>query len=399
MEYYRRNLYILTFTNFLSASSWNQIVPFLPQFLRELNVQDGIEGWVGIIFSLNFVGGIVMQPLWGKIADMTGRKSMIVRAGLCLSFICFGMSFSTSPWQVAFFRFLNGALTGFMPGAIALIATNTPEELSGRYVAIAQTGGAAGNILGPALGGLLSTFMGFRVAMRVSGFVVLIATLLVLFLVKEEKKVEQIEKTSLSQDFIAAIKMPVLISVMGTVMLATTISMSIQPILTFYLEMLDPSVSKILSGSIFSLPGLAFVFFAYRWASLGERISYPKVILIALVGVSMSTAALSLSSTVWQFVIIYFIVGLFLAALTPCAATLIATGVDKAFRGRAYGMQQSASLMGGALAPTVSGLLGSAIGIKHTFSVMGSLVLLATGLLYLQMRTWVDFKPIRKPNS
>ncbi len=394
MEYFRRNLYLLTVTNFLAASSWNQVVPFLPQFLNELGVHEGVQGWAGLIFSMHFVSGIIMQPVWGKISDMVGRKPMIVRAGLCLSGIYFGMSFSTAPWHLALCRFLNGALTGFIPGAIALIATNTPKEFSGRYVAIAQTGSAAGNIVGPSLGGILAALFGFRTAMRVSGVVVLISTLLVLLFVREENKVKPKERTTLVQDFILAFKMPVLTSVMGTVLLSTTISMSIQPMLTLYLEELNPFISKALSGAIFSMPGLAFVLCAYRWSSLGERISYPPVIILGLIGVSFNTAALSLAPTVWAFALIYFITGIFLAALTPCAAALIANKIDDSFRGRAYGMQQSASLLGGAITPALAGLIGNVLGIRYTFICMGSLVLAATGLLYLQMRTWSQIKVI-----
>ncbi len=390
MKYFHVNLYILTLTNFLSACSWNQIVPFLPQFLREMNVEQGLESWVGFIFAMNYIGGIVMQPAWGRLGDRIGRKAMVVRAGFCLAVICFGMSFSTTPLQVAFFRFLNGAFTGFAPGAIALIATNTPKELSGRYVAVAQTGTAVGTIAGPAIGGLMATVFGYRETMRISGLVVFIATLLVLLFVKEVNKVQVEERTTFLQDFATAFRMPVLTSVMITVMLSTVISMSIQPMLTFYLETLNPAISQTLSGFIFSIPSLAFIFFAYRWSALGERISYPMIILICLLGVSISTALLSFTGTVLQFVIIYFIVGVFLAGLTPCAAALIATKVDENFRGRAYGMQQSASYIGGTIAPTISGFLGGLLGIRYTFFIMGFGVLGATGFLYLQMRKWVN---------
>ena len=81
MKYFKRNLYLLTITNFLAASSWNQVVSFLPQFLKELGVHEGVQGWAGLIFPMHFVSGIIMQPVWGKISDMVGRKPMIVRAG------------------------------------------------------------------------------------------------------------------------------------------------------------------------------------------------------------------------------------------------------------------------------------------------------------------------------
>ncbi|NPV80951.1 MAG: MFS transporter [Firmicutes bacterium] len=382
LPYYKRNLYVLSFTIFLAAVSWNQVVPFLPIFLRDLGVPDSdLAQWSGIIFAMQSVSGIVMQPLWGKLADRFGRKPMVVRAGICLVLIYMGMSICKTAWQLAIFRFLNGALTGFIPGSIALIATNTPELLSGRYVAIAQTASATGGIIGPAIGGALAGLFGFRGAMQISGVVVLFSTLLVIWIVKEPNKASINVETSLLEDFRIAVRNPVLLVVMGTTMIAWIVSGAIQPILTIYLEQLSSVEAHWLSGIVFSLPGLGFLLTAYRWSCLGERISYYGALLRGLIGTGLSVFALALVTNIWQFAIFYFVSGVFMAAIAPCAAALIATKVDESFRGRAYGIQQAAGTMGGFVAPLAGGMIGGLLGLRYVFvftaavSLLGALML------------------------
>src|SRR5690625_4607873 len=119
-------------------------MPFLPLFLSQLGVTDGLNFWSGLAFSVHSVSGMFMMSVWGKLADRYGRKPILIRAGLSLSLVYFLISLSTKAWHVAFFRLLNGALTGFIPMSIALIGTNTPPQYSARYVASVQTSSAAG---------------------------------------------------------------------------------------------------------------------------------------------------------------------------------------------------------------------------------------------------------------
>ncbi|HYH05153.1 MAG TPA: MFS transporter, partial [Bacillota bacterium] len=92
-------------------------MPFLPLFIQDLGVKDGIAFWSGMILAAQTVASIVMMPLWGKVADKYGRKPMIIRAGICLALIYLGMSLCQTLWQLLLLRLLNGMLTGFIPSS------------------------------------------------------------------------------------------------------------------------------------------------------------------------------------------------------------------------------------------------------------------------------------------
>ena len=84
LPYYRINLIVLGICTFLASASWTPVVPFLPVYLNELGAGARLLEWSGLVYSAQYVAGIVMAPLWGRLADRHGRKLMAIRAGLCL---------------------------------------------------------------------------------------------------------------------------------------------------------------------------------------------------------------------------------------------------------------------------------------------------------------------------
>ncbi len=392
MPYYRRNLYVLSFTIFLAAASWNLIIPFLPLFLKQMHVKGNLLAWIGIVFAAQSVAAIITQPFWGKLGDNYGRKAMVIRAGFCLSAVYWGMSMSHAPWQLALCRFLNGALTGFIPGSITLIATNTPEEIAPRSVATAQAASAAGLIIGPAIGGLLAAAVGYRGAMVVSGSVDFIATLLVWWLVQEPNKPVPTEKTSLLQDFGIALRSPVQLSVLFAVFFAWIYSNAINPYLPLHLG--DLGAARWLVGIIFILPAAAFLISAHYWTRLGERIGFERIIQIGFISSGVAVALLAAAPSIWAFAIIYFLSGLGIAAVQPGTAAITCTLVDESFRGRAYGIQQSAGTLGALMAPLAAGRVGSAYGLRSIFLAIGA-VLLVGGFLFNALAA--RWRSMRKP--
>ncbi|MBI2844644.1 MAG: MFS transporter [Armatimonadetes bacterium] len=393
MLYYHRNLYVIVVAVFLAATSWNQVVPFLPLFLKDLGVERNLLQWVGLVFAAQSAASMLAQPIWGKIGDNYGRKPMMIRAGLALTAIYFGMSFCSAPWQLAILRFLNGALTGFIPGSFALIATNTPEEYAPRSVATAQTASAAGMIVGPAIGGLLAGLWGYRGSMRVSGTAALISTLMVWWLVHEPNKARP-EKTSLLQDLMLSVRSPVQVSMMWAVLLSWSFAAAINPYLTLHLRRLSSGAPDWLIGLVFPLPAAAFVLFAHRWTRFGERQGYERGILIGLIGAAVFVASLATAHTLWLFALLYFLAGIWLSALAPSVSGVTCTKIEETFRGRAYGMQQSAGTLGALVAPLAAAYIGAVWGTRSIFLLVGLCFILGS-LIFTRLTRKADKKQNR----
>lgn len=379
LPYYRRNLYVLWVSVFLVSASWTQVIPFLPLFLSQIGVTDGLNFWSGVVVSAHFVSSLFMLPVWGKLSDRFGRKPMIIRAGLSLSVIYVATSFATQAWHVALLRFLNGALTGFIPMSTALIGTNTPGPYAPRFVASLQTSSAAGSIIGPVIGGTLAGIFGVKGGLIASGTLVFLSTLLALFFVEERHQpIVEEEKTSIIADVRTAFASPVMWVVLFVSMLGQAASTGVQPVLVLHIEeMLGQRANAFLTGMVMALPGIAFVLSATRWVRLMDKHHVDRLIQAAFLGTGVMYMVTGAMPHIWLFAPVFFVGSLFVAAFRPIGAAMITSAVEQDFRGRAFALQTSASTLGGLLGPIVAGLIADYYGRRAVFVALGALLVLS----------------------
>ena len=389
MPYYRKNIYILSSTICLASLSWYMVIPFLPLFVRQMGVsKELLPYWVGITFAVQSLGSMLFQPFWGKLADTYGRKPMILRAGFCLSFVYYAMSICRAPWQLAALRFLNGALTGFIPGSYALIATNTPEDIAPHYVATAQAASNVGLIAGPAIGGFLASLTGYRTSMVIAGSAVLLSTLIVALFVEERNRVDPGESTSIVEDLRTAVQSPVQLSLLFAVIFVWMFGSAISPYLTLHLKALNGNSPEWIVGVVFSLPAIAFILTARWWTSLGERWGYERSILLCLAAGGVTTFLLAFTHSILLFGVVYFVTSLFVSALAPSISGLTITRVEESFRGRAYGIQQAAGTFGGFIAPLIAARASAAYGIPAVFPFVAIAFVLGAIVFRLLISRW-----------
>ncbi len=80
MAMWQKNLWPCCRRNYVGAS-YTMIIPFLPIFLLDLGVTaDHVKMWSGVIFAATFLVAAVLAPYWGRRADRSGKKKMIMRA-------------------------------------------------------------------------------------------------------------------------------------------------------------------------------------------------------------------------------------------------------------------------------------------------------------------------------
>ncbi|MFZ5823186.1 MAG: MFS transporter [Bacillota bacterium] len=407
MDQSKRNLYILWVGCFLTACSFSLVMPFLPRFIAELGVTDNLYAWAGWTYAITFVASSIMSPVWGNLADRYGRKPMIIRSGLSIGTIYLLMSFVTNPYQLFGLRMLNGALAGFIPSAIALVATNTPEHQVGRALAILQTGTASGAILGPLLGGTLAELAGIRVTLRVASLLVLLAAVLVIVGVKERVLGAGKARTSVIQDLKLAVSNKTLFALMVSAMMINASIQSLEPILVNFVPELRQEqfllafthllfgrgdAHAFIAGFIFSLPAMATVIAAPRWARLGERLGFAKLLSLGLMAAGLLVLPQSLVATAGWLILLRFLYGLMTAAVQPAVNATLAEVVHPSFRGRAYGINTSAMFIGAVLGPTLGGYVADGFGPRAVF--------LVTGAMLMASSLWVHRRLVnRDPNE
>src|SRR2546422_4026800 len=77
---WRRNVWALTLTVFISFVGFQFFSPFLPLYIRELGVTDPakIALWAGLQAAVTPAMSGILSPLFGRLADRFGRKMMLI---------------------------------------------------------------------------------------------------------------------------------------------------------------------------------------------------------------------------------------------------------------------------------------------------------------------------------
>jgi MFS transporter, DHA1 family, multidrug resistance protein len=381
---WKRNLVVLWIGVFFCGMAYTITVPFLPIFLHEdLGIVHGLKAWSGVSFGITFLFSALISPFWGSLADKYGRKPMLIRSGFSLSAVYFATFFVHDPYSFLVVRILQGLLAGFVPAAITLIATNTPEKEVGYALGIMSTATAAGGVIGPLIGGLLSHWIGNREAFIVSGLIVLITAFIGVFGAKEANFNRSTERANVLNDLKRAASNRPFMLVIGISILVSTSVMILEPLLTIYVLELGGTKSNaaLNAGIIFSAVGIATVIMAPRWGRIGQKLGYGKTLFIGLIGGGIGNLLQLATQHTVSFGILRFVYGLFFAAVYPALNSLIVQFTDAEFRGRAFSLNQSANQLGFVIGPITGGFLGEWVGIPSVFILNGA-AMIAVAYIY-----------------
>lgn len=393
MSDWKRNLYILWLGLFFNHMSYTLSVPFFPLFLQnDLGIRNGLEAWSGVSISISFLISGLCAPFWGSLADKYGSKLMLIRSGVGLAIAHSANYLVQDPYTFIAVRVFQGLMAGFNPASITLVGTNTPEKHVGYALGVISTSTAAGGILGPLAGGVLSQWIGLRGCFIASGIITLFSALLVLG-VKESRRSHKVASTSILGDLKRAASTPGLMRIYGLILLVSTSVLIIEPVLTLYVVQIggDVSHATLSAGIVFSAIGVATVIMGPRWGKIGGRIGYEKTLFIGLIGGGIGSLLQLTAYNLVYFGSLRFIYGLFFAAVYPALNALIIKYAEHDFRGRAVSLSQTASQFGIVLGPLIGGLLGGWTGIPFIFLLTGIVLLGAAWVVKAS-----DMKPVNK---
>lgn len=389
--HWQRTLWAMVAIQFVMTMSFSMLTPIMPLFLPELGVhsQAGIDIWAGILSGITSFIAAFASPLWGRVADTHGRKLMLIRSSIAVGFFAALMGLSANVWQFFGARALMGVFAGFSSSAIALVASQVPESRLGYSLGWLSTGQLVGSLVGPIIGGGLADLFGsYRIPFYLTSATIFAALGFVWYGVHEEFTRPQGGKSgrSITAGLVALARSPTLLALFFVLLMAQFGVRTVQPIVTLYVkEMVGdlPNVAT-LAGIAFSITGVGNVISAPFLGNRSDRIGYRRVLLIALLGSTLTTLPQAFTHNYWVFTAERFAVGLFIGGLLPTANALVGRLVPRSDRGTIYGMTSSAMFMGNSLGPLLGGFLAAGFGLSWVFLMTG-------GVLALNL-VWVFYK-------
>ncbi|UTA25688.1 multidrug efflux MFS transporter [Citrobacter freundii] len=392
MESWRVNLISVWFGCFFTGLAISQILPFLPLYISQLGVtsHEALSMWSGLTFSVTFLISAIVSPMWGSLADRKGRKLMLLRASLGMAIAILLQAFATNVWQLFLLRGVMGLTSGYIPNAMALVASQVPRERSGWALSTLSTAQISGVIGGPLMGGFIADHVGLRAVFCITAALLVVSFLVTLFLIKEGVRptIKKSERLSGKAVFASLSHPALVISLFFTTMVIQLCNGSIGPILALFIKSMVPDSSNIafLSGLIASVPGISALISAPRLGKLGDRIGTERILMATLIFAVVLFFAMSWVTTPLQLGVLRFLLGFADGAMLPAVQTLLVKYSSDQITGRIFGYNQSFMYLGNVAGPLMGATVSAMAGFRWVFIATASIVLINIWQLAIALR-------------
>lgn len=383
---WRRNLYILFGVQLLTTAGFSLVFPFLPLYIRELGIatRGSVEFWSGMVFSTQAFTMMIASPFWGVIADRYGRKPMLLRATLGGAILITLMGMVQNVEQLVLLRTIQGFVTGVISSTNALVAATAPKEKTGSALGLLMLSRWGGLALGPVIGGLFGDAFGYRESFIITGVMLTIAGLAVLFWVHEDfRPIERDKRPSAIGGYRSLLAAPGMISLYTLSFLRSLGGMMIYPVAALFMIQLmhtengAASWTGLMIGAVAGASALSGVYLG----RLGDRVGHEKVMLASAVACALFYLPQPFVTAPWQLIVLQALGGLAVGGLLSPMAALMNLWTPAGTQGATYGLENSIGAGGRAIAPLLAAAIAGWWDVRAVFG--------ATALIYLAVAALV----------
>jgi MFS transporter, DHA1 family, multidrug resistance protein len=359
--------------------------PFLSIFIsKDLGVPQGreLDLWTAAIASVSGLSMAIASPIWGVMGDRFGRKPMLLRSMIGGAITVGLIFFARSPTDLLILRLLQGATSGTVAAATALVAAETPRNRVGWALGVVTSAVALGGAIGPVIGGLAAAAFGLRLVFLAGGVLLLLSTIPVMVIVRENPRRPRVGAQVGTLDMIkqrpgAVHALTVLIGAQGLISVCNSATQ--QLVVLRLLEMLSNGVSAF-TGVAFGLAGVASSGAAIFYTRVTRRLGYVRTTAVAAVMVAVAVSLIAVAP--WAAVVVAGVAlnGLFSGVVIPATASMIGLETPPEAQSTVFGANASSVALGFAIGPAVGGAVAATAGVPAALIVIA---VLAIGLAAL----------------
>ncbi len=354
----RRNLLVM-------SVSWAVMSPFLAAtgvyfslYVLELG---GTAKEVGLIIMARFITLAFSRVLGGYLADVVGRKRVIVPMTVLAGLSNYLMAIAPDWKWVLWGNVAESLALLYQPAIQALLADSLPPERRGRGITLTQTPSQVLSLLGPPLATVLVSFMGLEKAVRLlymmSATSIVLVGFLRLFLVETQRS-KALSLRDAVKSYVELVKL--LKGDLGRLFLITSLvrgvyRMSFPFVQIYAVKVLGISEEfwGVISTAMNVESTLTNLFSGY----LADRLGRNRVMALGYLSGALGLGMLSLSPRDPLFVLLAMMVAVAFAS-RPAAFALMADLTRREFRGRV-------SALNGLIEGSVSGISSGVGGLLY----------------------------------
>jgi DHA1 family multidrug resistance protein-like MFS transporter len=357
---WRRNQYVTAAMVFVVFTAFAFVLPFLPLYVRQLGVQgdDAVALWAGILIGVAPLLAGILAPVWGRLADRYGPKRMALRA-LASYILLLALSAAvTSVGQLLALRIGVGLFGGIGPLGLSMATSLGPREQTGRAVGLIQAAQILSAAVGPLVGGFLADAVGIRPTFLATSALCAVALVLVALYYEESPRATPKDAARRSP-FREVLRVPGTAPLLAVLFLVNFIGRSFTPILPLYIQRLGvpPSRLALGTGMLISMYSVAAALSATWLGRVSGRRS-PRALLVAtLAGGAVTVLPMAAASSFEWLLVLAVLLGLASGGSLTLCYTIGGLMVPEGVRTTAFGFFSGAALFGGAISPSVAGLL------------------------------------------
>ena len=395
-----RNQVAITAAAFVGFTGFTLVMPFLALYMQQLGVSDraDVAIWTGVTLGVTPAISALCAPLWGRVGDRFGNKLLVLRSLVSGVVVLALMAFATRPWHVFALRVLQGFVAGYGPLTIAMAAASAPREQMARAVATVQTAQRVGPAIAPVIGGLLASAIGLRRVFFVAAAAYALAAVIMGVFYDETRQRTTTADARTSAPFRDILALENFLLLMGVIFGLQLVDKCFGPVLVLFLTQLGyrPDVAAVLAGILFSVLAVSGACGNQLAAALLKRLT-PRAVIDA--SVAAAAAALAVFAAGGSLVVLIPAMAVFGAGVgtaTTTAFTAAGSVVPREVHGVSFGFLGSASLIGFAVSPVLSGLI-AARSIRAVF--IGGVTVLAVLALVVRRVMVERSQPIEPPPS
>ncbi len=386
-ERVKRLLFLVCLVIFVDSLGYGVVVPVMPFYSRNLGIG---ELGLGMLFASYALGNIIASVPFGLVSDRFGRRPFLVFGMLAMAGAFVLYAYSATYMALFLSRFLDGvtAAANWSVG-LAIIADAYPAGERGRGMGTVMAAMGAGAIAGPAMGGTLADWLGYRAPFLVVAGICALGGVIALTS-RELKRAQprggdagyvRMMRDVLSYPTIALILFVVM---MGTVSLGV-----LEPLFPVYLQQ-NLGISTTAIGLLFALTVLFYTLASPLVGNLADRWGKSGLMAVGLAATALAAPALTLSGSLTVAAALFAVCGvtiaLFETPTLPLIADLLAGRAEGDVYGTAFGLFNVAWAVGYLLGPAAGGFLAQ----KHGLPT--AMILLSIPLALLAWRVWTGLQ-------